>query len=344
AQLEASGEGGEGVAVDLGGNAESFEHFAGAGLQGIAVVAEDEVLQVGVAVGVEFLVGVGEEALLLDHGLPDVVVAHHGHFEDGHVLETEVNLLEDAQLEALGHRDGAFAGDVIPGEHFEERRLARAIGPHEAIAVAGIELNRDPLEQRLGAEGFAKVGYGDHRAGNDSRGGGRSLEGKPPSESPNVLPCEDPHHPGPLLPASPPPAGRRGSGLSKSKDKNSLGCSPLSPGRWGGGWERGGWGSEGPPRRGALWCRDEATPLRPYGGGVLSCGLSSLSLPPNTLRTRPPKRRRGFTWGSSTAGRRSSPAASAASPDCGDAPGSPPAAICWVSRKLWWRLHSSVGT
>jgi hypothetical protein len=48
-----------------------------------------------------------------------------------------------------------------------------------------------------------------------------------------------PHHPSPLLPASPPPDGRRGSGLPDLPE------SPLSPGGWGGGRERGGWGSEG---------------------------------------------------------------------------------------------------
>jgi hypothetical protein len=55
-----------------------------------------------------------------------------------------------------------------------------------------------------------------------------------------------PHHPVPLLP-SPPPSltGRRGRSLL------GLLKSPLSPGEGGGrGRERGGWGSEGPPRRG----------------------------------------------------------------------------------------------
>ena len=42
-----------------------------------------------------------------------------------------------------------------------------------------------------------------------------------------------PHHPGPLLPASPPSAGRRGSSQRSGPEK------PLSPGRWEGGWERG---------------------------------------------------------------------------------------------------------
>ena len=169
AQLEAAGEGREQVAVDLGRDAEPFEHLARPGFQGIAVVAEDQVLHLGVAVGVEFRLGVGEQALLLDHRLPDVVVAHHGDFQDGHVLVAEVVLLEDAQLEALGHRDRPLAGDVVPGEDAQKGRFTRAVGPHEAIAVAGVELDRHPLEQGLGAEGLTKVGDGDHRAENDNR-------------------------------------------------------------------------------------------------------------------------------------------------------------------------------
>src|SRR6185312_453350 len=47
-----------------------------------------------------------------------------------------------------------------------------------------------------------------------------------------------PHHPGPLLPASPPPAGRRGRTAKSSLAFVGL-PAPLSPGRWGGGRERG---------------------------------------------------------------------------------------------------------
>jgi hypothetical protein len=156
--------------VHLGGDAEAFQHLAGARFQGVAVVAQDQVLHLGVAVGVELPLGVGEEALLLHHRLPYVVVAHHGHFEDGHVLVAEVVLLQHTQLEALGHGDRAVARQLLAGEDAEKRRLARTVGPHEAVAVARVELDRDSLEQSLGAVGFTEVGDGDHRAGNDSRG------------------------------------------------------------------------------------------------------------------------------------------------------------------------------
>jgi hypothetical protein len=80
-------------------------------------VAQDEVLDVGIALGVELRVGVLEKALLLHHRLPDLVVAHHGDLEDGHVLVAEVVLLEHAQLEPLGHVDRALAGKLITGQH-----------------------------------------------------------------------------------------------------------------------------------------------------------------------------------------------------------------------------------
>src|SRR4051812_21814 len=57
----------------------------------------------------------------------------------------------------------------------------------------------------------------------------------------------------PALFSQPPPRppGEEGVVSQEETGKQDV-LSPLSPGRWGGGWERGGWGSEGPPRRGAL--------------------------------------------------------------------------------------------
>src|SRR5947208_8328074 len=63
----------------------------------------------------------------------------------------------------------------------------------------------------------------------------------------------------PALFSRPPsrPDGRRGR---KTSFERCL--SPLSPGQWGGGRERGGWGSEGPPRRGAPLRRLQRRPAR----------------------------------------------------------------------------------
>src|ERR1700726_1674460 len=125
-----------------------------------------------------------EHPLLLDHRLPDVVVAHHRNLEDGHRLEAEVVLPQDAELQALRHGHRAGAGPFLAGQDAEERRLPRTVGPDQAIAVAGVELNRHPFEQRLGSIGLAEVGYRDHRARDDNTrtagdlsGGGSVLAG-----------------------------------------------------------------------------------------------------------------------------------------------------------------------
>jgi len=80
------------------------------------------------------------------------------------VLVAEVVLLQDPQLHPLGHGDGALGGLVLAGEDAQEGRLAGAVGAHQAVTVAGNELDRDPLEEGLGSKRFAKVGDGDHRA------------------------------------------------------------------------------------------------------------------------------------------------------------------------------------
>ena len=64
--------------------------------------------------------------------------------------------------------EAALAGELLAGQDAEKGGFARAVGPHEAILVAGIELQRDILEEDLLPEGLAKVGNRDHRAGNDS--------------------------------------------------------------------------------------------------------------------------------------------------------------------------------
>ncbi len=174
-QLEASRQGGQRLAVHLGGDAEPFQHLAGSRLEGVAVVMQDQLLELRVAVGVELgsrtvvlVLAMRQHPLLFDHRLPDVVVAHHRHLQDGHRFVTEVVLAQDAELEALGNGQGAGAGLLLTGKDAQEGRFPRAVRPHQAIAVAGVELDRDPLEQRLGAVGLGEVGYRDHRAWNDS--------------------------------------------------------------------------------------------------------------------------------------------------------------------------------
>ncbi len=138
-----------------GGDAEAFEDLAGARLEGVAVVVEDQVFELGVAVAVEILVGVGQQLFFFLHGLPELLVAHHDDVENREGLVFEVVLLEHAQPQLLGHVEDPFAGHFLAGENLQEGRLARAVGADEAVTVARVELEAGALEERLLAEGFS---------------------------------------------------------------------------------------------------------------------------------------------------------------------------------------------
>jgi hypothetical protein len=148
--------------MDLGRDAEPFEHLRRPGLEGVAVAGQDHVLELRVALGVEVILGALEELLLLGHGLPGLLVAHHGHVEDRRRFVPEVVLLEIAQGQALGNGEGARRGRFPAGEDAQERRLARAVRAHQAVAVARSELERDVLEQGLGSKVLREAGDGDH--------------------------------------------------------------------------------------------------------------------------------------------------------------------------------------
>ena len=164
AELEAAGERGEGLLVGLGRDAEPLEDLAGARLQRVAVVLDDDVLELGVAVAVEVLLGPGEDALLLGHGLPERRVAHHHDVDDADVLVLEVVLPEDSDPRALRDRDLAVARALLAAEDLEQRRLAAAVRAHDAVALARIELERDSLEEGLVPEVLGEVRHRDHGA------------------------------------------------------------------------------------------------------------------------------------------------------------------------------------
>jgi hypothetical protein len=51
-------------------------------------------------------------------------------------------------------RDRALVGRVLAQDQREQRGLARAVGPHQAQAVAAVHLQRGVLEQHAVAEGL----------------------------------------------------------------------------------------------------------------------------------------------------------------------------------------------
>ena len=119
---------------------------------------EKSLFELSELVGVEFLGGRGEEPLLGDRRLPQRLIAHQRDIENRLVLVEELILLQDPQAQALRNRDRALAGFDVAGQHVEERGLAGPIGPHQAVALAGVELERHLGEERLLAVELADIG------------------------------------------------------------------------------------------------------------------------------------------------------------------------------------------
>ena len=140
AQLEASRQGRQRLVVDLCRQAEAFENHGGTGFCAVAVVALHQILQFGEAIGVEVVLGVGEELLLVDHDLPQLLVPHEGHVQDLLILVEELILAQNAKAQAPGQGDLTGACIQVACEDVEQRRLARAVGADEAVALTGVEL------------------------------------------------------------------------------------------------------------------------------------------------------------------------------------------------------------
>ena len=157
AELEAAGEDRQRLAVDLRFDPQPLQDLGRPRLERVAVPAHDDFLQRGVAVAVEVLVGPLQQPVFLDHRLPELGVAHHHDVEDRVLLVLEVVLLEHPQPAALRHRDRAFAGRLVARQHAQERRFARAVRAHDAVALALRETQARALEQGLLAEALADV-------------------------------------------------------------------------------------------------------------------------------------------------------------------------------------------
>src|SRR4029078_13486118 len=81
--------------------------------------------------------------------------------EHAEIFETELILAKLAQPLAAVEDDIARGRLEIAAQDFHERRLAAAVGADQAVAIAVAELDRDVLEQGLGAELHRDVGRGE---------------------------------------------------------------------------------------------------------------------------------------------------------------------------------------
>ena len=155
AELQAAGELAHRPVVLRHRDAEPGEQLGRVRLGGIAVLLGDDVLELAEALslGVGDL-GEGEDRLLLLHRGPERPVAHQDDVEHPSLLEAELVLLEDGGPLRAGDR--AVVGLEHTLEDLHEGRLAGAVRPGEAVALAGGEGDGDVVEEALAA-----VGLGD---------------------------------------------------------------------------------------------------------------------------------------------------------------------------------------
>ena len=151
--------------------AEAAEHGAHLRFDGVAVARAELAfglvkplgdLRVFRAGGVEFGHAVGQVLLLL---FELAQVGEHGHAlgEDGAAGEREPFLRQVAEGDALlgGHDAGIESLDA--GQHFQERRLAGAVGAHDAGAFVGRHQPVGVFKKDSGAVTFSRPCELDHR-------------------------------------------------------------------------------------------------------------------------------------------------------------------------------------
>jgi len=144
------------------GNTQAQQQLAGAGFGGVAVHLGELGFQLGHGHAVffaHFRQRVDAVAFGLD--LPQLLVAHDHGVEHGEFFVGELVLAQFTQAHIRLQHDLAAGRVEVATEDFHEGRLAATVGTDQTIAVAGAELDRDVLEERLGAELHGDVSCGD---------------------------------------------------------------------------------------------------------------------------------------------------------------------------------------
>jgi len=161
AQFETSGKGRQRLSVGCSRYAKPFEDLGRPGLEAVAVEADDQVLDLGVALAVEFPSRL-EDAVFLGQRFRQLTVAPHGHVDDGSVLVQKMVLLEHSESKTFRHRHRAGARLLPAGDNPQEGRFAGTVGAHQPVTAAGVELQAHLIEQRLAAVGFLEIGKTNH--------------------------------------------------------------------------------------------------------------------------------------------------------------------------------------
>ena len=107
----------------------------------------------------EILLGV--KGVLLHRDIVEPGVAQDHRLQHLLVIVLELVLLQDRHPQVLGDDHLPGGGLQLPGEYLQEGGFAGAVGPDDAVAVAGGELEGGPRKKFLPPKGETDVGNCD---------------------------------------------------------------------------------------------------------------------------------------------------------------------------------------
>ena len=144
------------------GDTKSFKNFSGACFEGIAVRLNDQILEFGISVPVEVVLGRRQDLFFLGHGCPESPISHHDDVDDPLVFILKVVLFKDAEHGTLGDREFSVADALLSGQHLEQGRFSAAVRSHDPVAFASVELKRHVFEEDAVPIVFGEVRERDH--------------------------------------------------------------------------------------------------------------------------------------------------------------------------------------
>ena len=86
-----------------------------------------------------------------------------GFFEDVPFSQIRRFLGQVADPNAARECDGPLVGQIQAPQNFEEGGFSRAVGPHEGVAVPGVQLERNTVENDLLAKGLVQILHRQHK-------------------------------------------------------------------------------------------------------------------------------------------------------------------------------------
>ena len=151
------------VVVQLHGDAKTLQKARSVGLSLPAI----ELCKLGFQLAGLHAVFLGKIVLFIEgvfflHDIVQVLVAHDDSIENRIGVILVLVLLENGQARAGLEKHLAGGRLQLAGENFQKRRLARAVGADDAVAVAGGKLQVDLLKKNTAAKLHGKIGNGNH--------------------------------------------------------------------------------------------------------------------------------------------------------------------------------------